>query len=145
MENFTPVSALIGGALIGLAATIVWVVNGRFAGISSIAGGIFPIHRGDVLWRVLFVVGLPVGAIIGFQAGPMLLSEVPATLPALDETPVMLVIAGLLVGIGTRMGRGCTSGHGICGLSRLSRRSFVAVLTFMGTAALTVFVVRHVI
>lgn len=145
MENFTPLSATIGGLLIGLAASILWVVNGRYAGVSGIAGGIFPIHRGDVLWRVLFVVGLPIGAIVGFWLGPMLLSEVPTTRPVLGLTPVMLVVAGLLVGIGTRVGRGCTSGHGICGLARLSKRSLVAVLIFFGVAALTVFVTRHVI
>ncbi|MCP4383912.1 MAG: YeeE/YedE family protein [Hyphomicrobiales bacterium] len=145
MENFTPLSATVGGLLLGLATSIIWVVNGRLAGVSSIAGGIFPLHRGDVLWRVLFVVAIPIGTLIGFWVGPMLFAEVPATRPSLDFAPSVLVIAGILVGIGTRMGRGCTSGHGICGLSRLSRRSIVAVLTFMATAALTVFVVRHVL
>jgi uncharacterized membrane protein YedE/YeeE len=145
MENFTPLSATIGGLLIGLATSIIWVVNGRLAGISGIAGGIFPIHRGDVLWRVLFVVGVPVGALIGFSVGPMLLTEIPSTRPALDLAPIGLVIAGLLVGVGTRIGRGCTSGHGICGIARLSKRSFVAVAISFGVAALTVFVTRHVI
>lgn len=145
MENFAPLTATIGGLLIGVAATILWTFNGRLAGVSSVAGGIFPVHRGDVLWRVLFVVGLPVGAIIGFWIGPMIFAEVPAIRPVLDLPPVGLLIAGLLVGIGTRVGRGCTSGHGICGLARLSKRSFVAVAVFFAVAAVTVFVTRHVI
>jgi uncharacterized membrane protein YedE/YeeE len=145
MENFTPLSAAIGGVLIGLATTVLWVANGRAAGISSIAGGIYPVHRGDTLWRIVFIVGLAAGAVIGFQFGPKLLSEVPATLPAVSLSPVLAIVAGLLVGIGTRVGRGCTSGHGICGLARFSMRSVVAVGTFMATAAITVFIVRHVV
>lgn len=145
MENFAPLTATIGGLLIGVAATILWTFNGRLAGVSSVVGGIFPVHRGDVLWRVLFVVGLPVGAIIGFWIGPMIFAEVPAIRPVLDLPPVGLLIAGLLVGIGTRVGRGCTSGHGICGLARLSKRSFVAVAVFFAVAAVTVFVTRHVV
>jgi uncharacterized membrane protein YedE/YeeE len=138
-------SAAIGGILIGLAATLLWAVNGRTAGISNIAGQIYPIRAGDTLWKVLFLVGLPVGAVIGFQIAPSLLSEVPATLPSVDAGPLTLIIAGLLVGIGTRVGRGCTSGHGICGLARFSLRSVVAVGTFMVTAMVTVFIVRHVV
>lgn len=145
MENFTPLTATVGGLLIGLAATILWTFNGRLAGVSSVAGGIFPVHRGDVLWRILFVVGLPVGAILGFWIGPMIFAEVLATRPVLDLAPIGLVVAGLLAGIGTRVGRGCTSGHGICGLARLSKRSFVAVAVFFAVAAVTVFVTRHVI
>ncbi len=145
MENFTPLSATIGGLLIGLAATLLWAVNGRTAGVSNIAGQIYPIRRGDTLWKILFLLGLPVGAWIGFSIGPSFLSEVPATLPAVDAPQLTLVIAGLLVGIGTRVGRGCTSGHGICGLARLSVRSFVAVACFMAAAMITVFVVRHVV
>lgn len=145
MENFAPLTATIGGLLIGLAATILWTFNGRLAGVSSVAAGIFPVHRGDVLWRILFVIGLPVGAILGFWIGPMIFAEVPATRPGLDLAPIGLVIAGLLAGVGTRVGRGCTSGHGICGLARLSKRSFVAVAVFFTVAAVTVFVTRHVI
>lgn len=145
MQNFTPLSATIGGLLIGLSATLLWLVNGRTAGISNIAGGIYPIRKDDVLWRVLFLVGLPVGAWFGLAAGPTLFAEVPRTLPEVTLSPAWLIFAGLLVGIGTRVGRGCTSGHGICGLSRFSVRSVVAVATFMATAVVTVFVVRHVV
>jgi len=145
MEHFTPLSAAIGGILIGIATTLLWAVNGRTAGISNIAGQIYPIRAGDTLWKVLFLIGLPVGAWLGFEVGPAIFAEVPKTLPAVDATPLTLVIAGLLVGVGTRVGRGCTSGHGICGLARFSARSFVAVGTFMATAMVTVFIVRHVV
>lgn len=145
MATFTPLSALIGGLLIGLAATWLWLVNGRTAGVSNIAGNVFPIRKGDEFWRLAFLVGLPVGAWLGFTYGPTYLPEIPSTLPAISMTPVALVTTGLLVGVGTRVGRGCTSGHGICGLSRLSVRSLAAVITFMATAAITVYVVRHVI
>jgi uncharacterized membrane protein YedE/YeeE len=145
MHNFAPLSATIGGLFIGLATTILWVVNGRTAGISNIAGAIYPVRRGDELWRFIFLAGLPIGAWLGFVAAPAFLPEVPATLPTISLSPAWLIGTGLLVGIGTRVGRGCTSGHGICGLSRLSVRSFVAVGTFMATAAITVFIVRHVV
>lgn len=145
MATFTPLSAAIGGLLIGLAATLLWLVNGRTAGVSNIAGQVFPIRRGDEFWRFAFLVGLPLGAWLGFTYGPVVLPEIPRSLPQISLTPVALVITGLLVGIGTRVGRGCTSGHGICGLSRLSVRSLVAVCTFMASAAVTVFVVRHVL
>jgi uncharacterized membrane protein YedE/YeeE len=145
MQNFAPLSATVGGLLIGLATTILWVVNGRTAGISNIAGGIYPARRGDELWRFAFLIGLPLGAWLGFIAAPAVFAEVPRTLPVITLTPVWLIGTGLLVGVGTRVGRGCTSGHGICGLSRLSVRSFVAVGTFMVTAMITVFIVRHVV
>jgi uncharacterized membrane protein YedE/YeeE len=145
METFTPLSATLGGILIGLATTLLWVVNGRTAGISNIAGGMVPVRRGDELWRIVFLIGLPVGAWIGFIAGPLLLAEIPATPPVISGTPAFLIATGLLVGIGTRVGRGCTSGHGICGLSRFSRRSIVAVAVFMATAMATVFVARHIL
>ena len=127
MTTFTPLSATLGGILIGIAATLLWAVAGRTAGVSNIAGGIVPVRVGDELWRVLFLGGLAVGAWLGFAFGPALLSEIPATLPEVALPPAGLVIAGLLVGIGTRVGRGCTSGHGICGLARFSVRSFAAV------------------
>jgi uncharacterized membrane protein YedE/YeeE len=145
MEHFTPLSAAIGGILIGIATTLLWAVNGRTAGISNLAGQIYPLRAGDTLWKVLFLIGLPVGAWLGFEVGPAIFAEVPKTLPAVDAAPLTLVIAGLLVGVGTRVGRGCTSGHGICGLARFSVRSFVAVGTFMATAMVTVFIVRHVV
>jgi uncharacterized membrane protein YedE/YeeE len=145
MDHFTPLSAAFGGALIGLAATLLWAANGRTAGISTIVGAIFPIRRGDVLWRIVFLIGLPVGAYFGAFAGPAILSEIPSTAPSVDLTSFGLIAAGLLVGIGTRVSRGCTSGHGICGLARLSPRSFAAVGTFMAVAIVTVFVARHVV
>ena len=145
MEHFTPLSATLGGALIGLAATLLWAANGRTAGISTIAGAIFPIRRGDVLWRIVFLVGLPIGAWLGALAGPRILVEIPSTTPAIDLSSVGLIAAGLLVGVGTRASRGCTSGHGICGLARLSPRSFLAVGTFMAAAIVTVFIARHVV
>jgi uncharacterized protein len=145
MQNFAPLSATVGGLLIGLSATLLWVFNGRTAGISNIAGGIYPIRRGDELWRLVFLVALPVGAWLGFEIAPAIFAEVPKTLPVITLTPIWLVGTGLLVGIGTRVGRGCTSGHGICGLSRLSVRSLVAVITFMATAMVAVFIVRHVV
>ena len=145
MQNFAPFSATIGGLLIGLSATLLWVFNGRTAGISNIAGGIYPIRRGDELWRFVFLIALPIGAWIGFQVAPAIFAEVPKTLPVITLTPAWLVGTGLLVGVGTRVGRGCTSGHGICGLSRLSVRSLVAVVTFMVTAMIAVFIVRHVV
>jgi uncharacterized membrane protein YedE/YeeE len=145
MENFTPLTATIGGLIIGLATTLLWVVNGRTAGISNIAGGLYPARPGDTFWRLAFLIGLPLGAWIGFQAGPTLFAEIPRTAPVIDATPLLLIAAGLLVGIGTRVGRGCTSGHGICGLSRFSARSIAAVAVFMATAMVTVFVARHVL
>jgi uncharacterized membrane protein YedE/YeeE len=145
MQNFAPLSATIGGLLIGLSATLLWVFNGRTAGISNIAGGIYPIRRGDELWRFVFLIALPLGAWLGFQFAPAIFSEVPKTLPQITLTPAWLIGTGLIVGVGTRVGRGCTSGHGICGLSRLSVRSFVAVAIFMATAIVTVFIARHVV
>ena len=133
---FTPWSALIGGMLIGLAVAMFALLNGRIAGISGVLGGLFRSTRGDIGWRLAFIAGL-VGAsmVYGFFA----------TLPAvqIDASYVALVVAGLLVGVGTRYGSGCTSGHGVCGLSRLSPRSLVATLTFMSAGFATVFVVRH--
>ena len=145
MDHFTPLSAALGGALIGLAATLLWAANGRTAGISTIAGRIFPMHRGDVLWRIVFLVGLPIGAWLGARVGPLILAEIPSTAPSIDLSSFGLIAAGLLVGVGTRISRGCTSGHGICGLARLSPRSFVAVGTFMLVAIVTVFITRHVV
>jgi uncharacterized protein len=145
MDHFAPLTATLGGVLIGLAATLLWVVNGRLAGISTIAGNVLPLRHGDNLWRFLFLAGLPLGAWLGLLYAPRLFGEVPAALPIIGLGPLGLMSAGLLVGIGTRLANGCTSGHGICGLSRLSQRSFVAVGTFLASAMVTVFVVRHVI
>ena len=144
MEHFTPLTATLGGILIGLATAVLWLVNGRLAGISTIAGNVMPVRRGDLAWRLLFIAGLPLGAWVGITFGPKIFSELPVSAPEIGLTPLWLVIAGLLVGVGTRLSNGCTSGHGICGLARLSPRSFVAVAAFMASAIVTVFVVRHV-
>lgn len=131
-------SALAGGVLIGLAATLLLWLSGRIAGISGILGGVVMPSRGEWGWRVAFLVGL-----IG--AGAAWLWWVPAAYtPREGFAPVLLVVAGLLVGFGTRMGNGCTSGHGVCGLGRLSLRSLAAVVTFMATAIITTYIVRHV-
>lgn len=130
--------ALVGGALIGVAATWLLWLNGRIAGISGIAGGVlFPV-RGDIAWRAAFLVGLigVAGLYMHFVPG--------AFVPRMEFPRWALLAGGLLVGFGTRMGNGCTSGHGVCGLGRLSPRSLVAVATFMLTAMATTFVARHV-
>lgn len=139
MENFTPYSALLGGALIGIAATLMLWVNGRITGISGILGGVlFPVQT-DALWRVLFIAGLLSGAILYiFVSGSPLNFQVQAT-------PLVSIAAGFLVGFGTRLGSGCTSGHGICGIARVSKRSFAATAVFMITAIITVFLFRHVL
>lgn len=129
---------LLGGGVIGLASAMLWLLNGRIAGVSGIAGGLLRSARGDRLWRVLFLFGL--------AAGGLLMSRVwlGAFQPATASLGV-LIAGGLLVGFGTALGSGCTSGHGICGVSRLSPRSLVAVGSFMGMGMLTVFLVRHVV
>ena len=131
--------ALAGGVLIGIAATLLLWLTGRIAGISGILGGVLMPRSDELAWRVAFLVGL-----IG--AGAAYLWLVPgAYAPRRGFPPVLLVIAGLLVGFGTRMGNGCTSGHGVCGLGRLSMRSFAAVLTFMASAIATTALVEHLI
>ena len=133
---FTPGSALAGGVLIGIAAALFVLLNGRIAGISGIVGGLLRPSRGDVAWRAAFVVGL-VGA-------PWIYRLVAAVPPLrIDAGYGALVLAGLLVGIGTRYGSGCTSGHGVCGLSHGSVRSLAATAAFMGAGFATVFVLRH--
>ena len=138
MEHFTPVSALVGGLLIGLAACILLLFNGRIAGVTGIVKRVWPPVEGDVSWRVLFALGLMVGAGVyvaltgqgvGLRTG---------------VTPVLLVVAGALTGFGTSMGNGCTSGHGVCGMARLSKRSIVATVCFLTAGLLTTYVVRHV-
>ncbi len=140
MEDFTPVSGLIGGLLIGLAAALLLLANGRISGISGIVGGLLvPRSRDDVAWRAVFVLGLILGALAYMLAtGGAILVRVQASLP-------VLVVAGLLVGFGTRLGSGCTSGHGLCGIARLSKRSIVATSVFFGVAILTVFLTHHIL
>jgi uncharacterized membrane protein YedE/YeeE len=135
--NFTPVSGLVGGLLIGLAVALMMLLNGRIAGISSIVSGLLTPKAGDTGWRVAFVVGLLLGALAFILA-----VGGPTPVDVLASPPAIL-IGGLLVGFGTRMGSGCTSGHGLCGIARFSRRSIVATSVFFGMAMLTVFLARH--
>lgn len=130
-------TALAGGVLIGLSATLLLWLNGRVAGVSGILNGVIFPKAGEVTWRMAFLVGLIVaaGLYMAFVPG--------APLPRTDFPRAGLIVAGLLVGFGTRMGNGCTSGHGVCGLGRLSLRSLAAVVTFMATAIATTFAVRH--
>ena len=129
--------ALAGGVLIGLAATLLLWLNGRVAGVSGLVNGVLFPHRGDVAWRIAFLGGLVAAA------GAYLWLVPGAPLPRTDFPRAGLVAAGLLVGFGTRMGNGCTSGHGVCGIGRLSARSLVAVLVFMATAIVTTYLTRH--
>ena len=135
---FTPWSALAGGLLIGLATAMFALLNGRVAGISGVLGGLFKPVRGDIGWRAAFIAGI--------VAAPAIYALV-ATLPAMqiDASYAMLIAAGLLVGVGTRYGSGCTSGHGVCGLSRLSPRSLVATAAFMVAGFIVVFLLRHLV
>ncbi|KPU95211.1 YeeE/YedE [Variovorax paradoxus] len=137
-QHFTPLAALAGGVLIGIAAAMFLLLNGRIAGISGVLGGLLRPLRGDVAWRGSFVLGL-VGAPLVY----LLFAALPR--PQIDAGYGTLILAGLLVGVGTRYGSGCTSGHGVCGISRLSPRSLVATLAFMGTGFATVFVTRHLL
>ncbi len=135
-ELFTPWAAIIGGAIIGVSATVFLLFNGRIAGISGILGGLFRPMPGDIFWRVAFIIGM--------LAAPWVWQAI-ARMPAIeiDAGYDTLILAGLLVGVGTRFGSGCTSGHGVCGLSRLSVRSLVATLCFMGTGFIMTYVARH--
>lgn len=135
--HFTPWASLAGGVLIGIAAAMFVLLNGRIAGISSIVGGLLATRRPDVAWRMAFLVGM-------LAAPWVFVLFAPAIAPRIDASLGTLLVAGLLVGIGTRYGAGCTSGHGVCGLSHLSPRSLVATLAFMAAGFATVFVVRHV-
>lgn len=136
-SQFSPWSALAGGAVIGLAVAALILLNGRIAGISGIVGGLFKMQKGDMKWRIAFISGL-VAAPLVWQ----LFLNLPAI--RIDGSYAMMAIAGLVVGMGTRYGSGCTSGHSVCGLSRLSPRSIIATLAFMGTGLATVYVIRHV-
>lgn len=139
--NFTPYSAIIGGALIGLSAAVLLLFKGRIAGISGIAGGVILPEKGDIPWRILFLVGLVLGGLLYQLLG--ISPSVEKIQPVTGK--IGLIAAGLLVGIGSALGTGCTSGHGICGLARRSFRSLIATLTFMLTAMITVFMVRHLV
>ena len=139
--HFTPWASLFGGLLLGLAVVIFLLVNGRVLGVSGILGGLMLPRRGDMGWRLAFLAGMAAAPMAFAMLAP------PGTLPAprIAAGYGTLIAAGLLVGLGTRYGSGCTSGHGVCGLARLSPRSTVATLSFMGSGFLTVYVVRHLL
>ena len=134
MHDFTPIPALIGGILIGLAATLLLVGSGRVAGVSGILGGLLVPTDGDRRWRALFFLGLLSAGAVAAWLAPESIGASPRSLP-------LLAAAGLLVGIGTRIGNGCTSGHGVCGLSRLSPRSLASTLTFIAVGMVTAYIV----
>ncbi len=137
MQNFSPVESLVGGIVIGIAALVLLRFYKRIAGISGIFGGLFPFDTGETLWRLVFLAGLMTGGVVlSFLHSDAVTFELTYSNPA-------LILAGLLVGVGSRMGNGCTSGHGICGLGRLAPRSMAAVLTFMVTGILTAVVVQQ--
>jgi uncharacterized membrane protein YedE/YeeE len=137
MQNFSPVESLVGGIVIGIAALVLLRFYKRIAGISGIFGGLFPFETGETLWRLVFLAGLMTGGVVlSFLHSDAVTFELTYSNPA-------LILAGLLVGIGSRMGNGCTSGHGICGLGRLAPRSVVAVLTFMVTGILSAVLVQQ--
>jgi len=140
-NHFTPWASLIGGLLLGVASAVFILINGRILGISGILGGLLPPKVGDISWRVAFLLGM-------LAAPTAFMTLAPAGFasePRIDAGFWTVIVAGLLVGIGTRYASGCTSGHGVCGLSRLSPRSLVATLSFMGTGFFIVYIVRHIV
>lgn len=139
MENFTPIASTIGGLLIGLAAAIMLLANGRVTGISGIFSGVLQPTEGEFSWRALFLGGLIAGGALMMLIQPELFAL------TIERSWLAVAAAGVLVGFGTRLGGGCTSGHGVCGLARLSARSLVATLSFMATGALTVYVINHLL
>lgn len=137
-QNFTPWASLAGGILLGIASSLFILVNGRILGISGIVGGLLRSRPGDSAWRIAFLLGM--------FAAPLLYAALAGpSVARIDATWGMVIAAGLLVGWGTRYGAGCTSGHGVCGLSRMSPRSLAATLAFMGTGFATVYIVRHLL
>ena len=137
MASFDPFSALLGGALIGFASVLLMILIGRIAGISGILGGCLALAAGDKVWRFAFVIGLILAPVASAFLG------YPLPTPQMPASWVMIAIAGLLVGFGTRLGDGCTSGHGVCGIARLSARSIAATVIFMATAIVVVAIMRH--
>jgi uncharacterized membrane protein YedE/YeeE len=137
MEGFTPVLSTIGGVLIGLAAVALLYFNGRIAGISGIMGGVLRPQEGDTLWRAVFLTGLLTGALLILWLHPESMAI------RVDVSDPAVILGGFLVGIGTRIGNGCTSGHGVCGVGRLAPRSIMASAVFFGFAVLTTYLVRH--
>jgi uncharacterized protein len=139
MANFTPISAAIGGALIGLAAVLLMLLTGRIAGVSGILGGCLNLDSGDKGWRVAFIAGLILAPLSAQLVG------VAVPYPEMPSSWAVIVAAGVLVGFGARLGGGCTSGHGVCGIARLSPRSIAATAIFMGVAVAVVALTRHVL
>ena len=139
MAPFDPLSALLGGVLIGVASVLLMMLNGRIAGISGILGGLLSGGVSDKAWRIAFVAGLIAAPLIFAAMGQSL------TMPDMPASWLVVAVGGLLVGFGTRLGSGCTSGHGVCGIARLSPRSVVATAIFMAAAVATVAIVRHVL
>lgn len=142
MTEFTPIESLMGGALIGLSAVMLMLFHGRIAGVSGILGRLLPPYSGEAgsnLWRIAFVIGMVVAPAI-----VMLITGNPID-HIVSDNIVVMIAAGLIVGIGTGIGSGCTSGHGVCGIPRLSKRSIVATLTFMAFGIITVYVIRHIL
>jgi uncharacterized protein len=142
--HFTPWMSLTGGIALGLASAAFILLNGRILGISGILGGLLPAKKGDTVWRVAFLLGMCAAPVVWVMLAPVAMADMART-ARIDASSTVLIIAGLLVGLGTRYGSGCTSGHGVCGLSRLSLRSLVATMTFMAAGFLTVFVTRHLL
>ncbi len=139
MENFTPISALIGGAMIGLASAVLWIFNGRIAGISGIFGQLLPPAK-TIIWRILFLISMIFGAFFAYKLLPDLSiiggqTKEPIKLVG---SPFWIAISGLLIGLGTKISNGCTSGHGVCGLARFSLRSLIGVIIFFSIAIITV-------
>jgi len=139
MENFTLVQSLIGGILLGLSAAGMLYFVGRILGISGICSGLITAKRGETLWRGVFIAGLMAGGMTTLLIKPELLHF------EVERSTLAVIVAGLLVGVGVRLGNGCTSGHGICGIGRLSPRSIIAVATFMAAGAITVYFINHVL
>jgi uncharacterized protein len=138
--HFTPWGSLGGGLLLGAASALFILINGRILGISGILGGLLSPRSGDITWRLAFLLGMAVAPFVAASLFPLAIA-----VPRIDAGYLTIAGAGLLVGFGTRLGSGCTSGHGVCGLSRLSPRSLVSTLTFMGAGFLMVYTVRHLI
>ncbi len=139
MENFTPIASLIGGILIGLSASTMLLFNGKIAGISGIVAGLLSPTKGDIVWRAAFVAGLLTGGFILKLVSP------EAFAINIARSGVTFALAGLLIGFGAGLGNGCTSGHGVCGVSRFSKRSIAATATFIATGAAVVYVVNHLL
>jgi len=139
MENFTPLSATAGGVLIGISVTLLLLFNGRIGGVSGIMNGALFAPKGDRIWRLTFLAGLVLGAFIFHLLAP------DFTVLRQGYPLLLLGLGGFLIGLGTRMGGGCTSGHGICGIANLSIRSLIATLTFMATGMITVYTIRHIL